>query len=184
MAERKVAREVWKAIPGYEGYAVSDLGRVRSIDREVVIPDKIRGSTTRHYQGRILKQHIHHGYKATALGSFSGTVSVHCLVALAFLGKPPLGCEVAHNNGLKADNRLTNLRYDTVAGNSADRLIHGTDARGEKCPTARLSLKQIRAIRRSKAMGITLAKKYGVTAAHICNIRKGHRWRWADDDHT
>jgi hypothetical protein len=178
MAERKIAREVWRAIPGHEGYEVSDLGQVRSLNREVVIPDKIRGSTTRHYQGKILKQQTHHGYKITHLGSSSGTMSVHCLVALAFLGNPPPEYEVAHNNGLKADNRLVNLRYDTVAGNSADRLVHGTDARGEKCPTARLSLKEVREIRRSKEMGITLAKKYGVTAAHICNIRKGHRWRW------
>jgi hypothetical protein len=37
--------------------------------------------------------------------------------------------EGCHWNGNPADNRLTNLRWDTPAGNAADRERHGTNRR-------------------------------------------------------
>lgn len=170
-------REIWKPIPGFEGYEASDRGRIRSVDRWVT--HNARGHV-RFRRGKILRPYFRPGkYVTVALGLHGGTHSVHVLVARTFIGEPPEGCEVAHNNNRKHDNRVSNLRWDTGLGNAADRLIHGTDARGEKCPTARLTLRQVRTIKRSKLMGIELAEKYGVSAAHICNIRKGVRWGWS-----
>ena len=47
--------EIWKDIKGYEGlYQVSNMGRVRSLDRDIVTT--YRGTVhTRHYKGRIIK---------------------------------------------------------------------------------------------------------------------------------
>ena len=45
--------ETWKAIPNYEGYyEVSDLGRVRSLDRFITYSD---GRVTKH-KGKVLTQ--------------------------------------------------------------------------------------------------------------------------------
>ena len=37
IGEDKIEKEIWKPIKGYEGlYEVSNLGRVRSLDREII----------------------------------------------------------------------------------------------------------------------------------------------------
>ncbi|AXV72811.1 hypothetical protein CJO75_01120 [Ralstonia solanacearum] len=52
---------------------------------------------------------------------------IHRLVALTFLGPPPSRQhEVAHNDGNRANNIVTNLRWATHAENVADTFRHGT----------------------------------------------------------
>ena len=54
--------EIWKEIPGYEGYfEVSNLGNFRSKDR--MVPYK-SGSTLRKYPGKLLKvEQMQDGYQ-------------------------------------------------------------------------------------------------------------------------
>lgn len=174
--------EIWKPIPGFEGYEVSDLGRVRSLDREIAIDHRGRGRLwIRRYRGKLLAPVDDGRYLAVHLGSRK-QMRVHQLVMLAFVGEPPPGTEVAHNNGRGTNCKLLNLRYDSPPGNAADKLNHGTDARGEKCPTARLTREAVRAIRHSALDRKLLAEAYGVSKSHIDNIKAGHRWGWLDDD--
>lgn len=114
--------EQWRPIPGYEGfYEVSDQGRIKSLARKFVrangrphsVRERIRKPGT-----------LRSGHKTVQLcmrGS-DQTHSVHRLVMLAFVGPCPNGMEVCHNNSIPADNRLTNLRYDTNRSNQLDRL--------------------------------------------------------------
>lgn len=106
--------EQWAAIPGYEGlYEASSLGRVRN---------------TRKLQ--VLKQRLHstRGYPVVELckEGVSRETLVHRLVLLAFRGLPAQGYEGCHNNGIRTDNRLDNLRWDSHSGNSVDQVRHGT----------------------------------------------------------
>lgn len=80
--------ESWKPVVGYEGlYEVSDLGRVRSLDR--VVKGKRNSKWER--KGRILQQvNRGNGYYAVCLHK-SGTQKmhhVHRLVAVAFIPNP------------------------------------------------------------------------------------------------
>lgn len=119
-------KEVWKSIPGHKGYEVSNLGRVRSIDRWV----KQSHERRRFALGRILRQYYaggrgpHNRYLTTHLGAKYQNMYVHHLVALAFLGKTPRGKEICHNNGSRHDNRLENLRFDTRFKNVFDVIKH------------------------------------------------------------
>jgi hypothetical protein len=63
-------------------------------------------------------------------------VSVHVLVAEAFLGPCPDALEVRHINGVGWDNRAENLVYGTRAQNMSDSVRHGThnQARKTHCP--------------------------------------------------
>lgn len=118
--------EQWRPVPNYEGrYEVSDLGRVRTMERVIPYIDGRR----RRVQRRIRKTHLDtRGYLAVGLTDSAGrrrTRAVHVLVAAAWLGPRPDGMEVCHNDGDKTNPRLDNLRYDTRVENARDVVRHG-----------------------------------------------------------
>lgn len=135
--DRDLSGEEWRPVVGYEGhYEVSDMGRVRSLTREVQHIDGVWHQK----QGRILRQWIGtgNGYSYVSLkqGGTKANWCVHRLVALAFLGPQPEGQEVCHGNGNRRDARLVNLRWDTHSANMFDRRRDGTDRNVAKthCP--------------------------------------------------
>jgi hypothetical protein len=112
--------EHWKDVPGYEGsYQISDLGRVRSVPRHVYC----RNGHLHWIRGRILKPSVgtcgHIQVRLSRAGR-SPTVPVHQLVLKAFIGPRPKGKEGCHNDGVHANNRLSNLRWDTHRSNMTD----------------------------------------------------------------
>lgn len=113
----KMSKEVWRDVVGYEGfYQVSDLGRVRSVDR--IIVEKATG-IKRKLKGRLLTPAIRsNGYAVVNLGR-NNHRRVHHIVMDAFVGTRKEGFEVDHINRNRADNRLENLRYITVSENHA-----------------------------------------------------------------
>lgn len=126
--------EQWRPVVGYEGlYEVSDHGRVRSLDRITRT-----GNGDRLYRSRFLEGYISLGYRRVALtrGGKSVHYLVHRLVLEAFVGPCPDGMEGCHNNGDRADARLSNLRWDTRLANIRDKFEHGTDWQTNKthCP--------------------------------------------------
>lgn len=118
--------ERWLPIQGYEGcYEVSDLGRFRSLDR--IVPYSYGG--TRPVKGRPLKRHSDAGgYQIVILSRLGRrrTYLAHRLVLTAFVGPPADGIEACHNNGVRDDNRLINLRWDTRSANRMDAVRHRT----------------------------------------------------------
>ncbi len=102
---------------------------------------------------------------------------VHRLVLLVFKGPPPPGMDGAHNNGMPADCRLSNLRWDTVDNNHADKLRHGTQQRGVACYQAKLDDAKVRLIRASAATSQALSEQLGVSAANIRRVRKRIIWK-------
>lgn len=99
---------MWKDIKEYEGlYQVSNLGRVRSVDR--VVNYRIKG-TTRVYPGRIRTLVVYGcGYCYVTLSKNNRTksVRVHRLVAEAFLPNPDNLPYINH----KDENKTNNFVY-------------------------------------------------------------------------
>ncbi len=129
--------EQWRPVAGYEGlYEVSDQGRVRSLDRLATDTGKGGSSRTRLFHGRIRRQVINAqtGYPCVVLcaGGQDRTVTVHTLVLEAFVGPRPDGMYACHNNGIKTDLRLLNLRWDTPSENSFDAVRHGNNVNAAK----------------------------------------------------
>lgn len=107
--------EVWKTIDGFDGiYQVSNLGRIKSIDRLVcsfVNKHRIK-------RGRILKPGTTpKGYHCVNLGKNETKKRLHRLIAEAFLPNPEQKETVNHINGIKTDNRVENLEWATYSEN-------------------------------------------------------------------
>jgi hypothetical protein len=119
--------ERWRPVVGYEGYYdVSNLGRVRSLDRLVFHKD----GKTRRQKGVVLSPGLTDTGRLTVSLSVSDVAQSHHvpnLVLIAFVGQCPPNMECCHENGTAADNRLSNLRWDTHSSNMLDKQRHGTD---------------------------------------------------------
>lgn len=111
--------EVWKDIPGYETlYKISNLGRVKSLDR--MIRSGIKYNKTVLRKGKILKQIPHHdGYLFVSLSknNKSKTVAVHRLVANIFIENPENKPFIDHIDTNTGNNIVTNLRWVTASEN-------------------------------------------------------------------
>jgi hypothetical protein len=120
--------ELWRWVPGYEGiYEVSNMGRVRSVDRLLYHYNwRAKEKRAHKAKGRMLRPgKASHGYFTVALGR-GNSRTIHSLVAEAFIGPKPEGCEVLHADGSRDNNHISNLRYGTRSENNLDAVKHGT----------------------------------------------------------
>ena len=166
--------EHWRGIPEFPGYEVSDLGRVRGWRNKGFGFGRLNQTPT------ILKPQVGHGgYHRVCLfrDGKSTKVSVHRLVLDAFVGPCPVGMEAAHRDGVRDNNRLDNLRWATKLDNSADRIAHGTQVRGERCHAAVLTEDAVRAIRASEGPSHIVASAYGIASGTVRKIRRNEAWR-------
>ena len=108
--------KIWKDIEGAEGsYQVSNLGRVRSLDRYVSSKGGLcfkKGAVKSLFVSNV-------GYLRVHLHLEDGPVnkSVHRLVASAFLPNPFDLAQVNHLDGVKENNRVDNLVWSSASEN-------------------------------------------------------------------
>jgi len=180
-----VEDEIWLPVPEWPEYEVSNLGRVRSLDRYVT-QRKFDTTYTRLMRGRMLAQSLMSSgrYLFVTLGNQKKVErpSVHRLVTLTFHGPAPSKHhEAAHNDGDSFNNRESNLRWATPMENTQDKFLHGTIRRGEAHHSTRIpDSVVVQLIARRKETGLPyykLAKEFGMCTMHawrICNaIRRG-----------
>lgn len=108
--------EIWKDIKDYEGlYQISNLGRVRSLDRYVKKNGKLK-----FVKRKIINPFLNQGGYLQVHLSKNGNgkkYSVHRLVYEAFVGEIPEGMQVNHISECKTENFLENLNLMTPKEN-------------------------------------------------------------------
>lgn len=167
--------ESWKSVVGFEGiYSVSDHGGVRR---------DCSGGNSR--PGRIVSGvAAHNGYLRISLcyRNKKTNAAVHRLVTAAFIGPCPIGMQVNHKNGVKSDNRLTNLEYVTPTENIRHATyVIKTIRPGEDYGNAKLTNAQVESVRGLSARGWTntrLAKRFAVSGSAIGRIVNGQTWKF------
>lgn len=169
----EIANEIWKDIEGTRGqYRVSSLGRIKSF------------KTYRNRLPKIISQRITRcGYLHIGLhvGDKKIYPLVHKLVALAFLGEPPIeGMEVNHKKNPKTNNRVSNLEWVTTKQNHEHAAINGLTAKGERNGSAVLTEKQVLEIRALISKGVyhrTIAALYGIGKTTVTGIGSRKIWK-------
>jgi hypothetical protein len=103
-------KEVWKDIPDYPNYQVSNYGRIKSLERTIIYKD----GSKHLYKEKILKpSNDKDGYLLIGLHKDNKcqVFRVHRLVALAFIPNPENLPIINHKNEIKTDNRVENLEF-------------------------------------------------------------------------
>lgn len=111
-------KEIWKDVKGYEElYQVSNLGRVRSLDRLDGANHRLKGSIMKGCE-------ITGGYLGVTLykNSVVSSKKIHRLVAEAFIPNSEHKPQVNHINEDKTNNMVSNLEWMTAKENNN----HGT----------------------------------------------------------
>lgn len=101
-------KEEYRDIAGYEGlYQVSNYGNIKSLGNNKSRKEKI------------LKPLVKKGYLIVTLykKGVSTNYCVHRLVAQAFIPNPDAKEQVNHINGIKSDNNVQNLEWNTASEN-------------------------------------------------------------------
>ena len=104
-------KEIWKQIPGYENYEVSNLGQVKSLNYM---------NTNKHHLLKPIESGIYLFVKLSKNGVVK-TKHIHQLVAIAFLNHTPNGNKmvVNHIDHNKRNNHLNNLEVITNRQNTS-----------------------------------------------------------------
>lgn len=168
--------EIWRNISGYKGiYQVSNLGRVRSLDREVYNKGN---NTLCKVKGKVLKPNKDKGgYQYTifydSVLNFRKTYKIHRLVALYFVDGYEEGLEVNHINGIRDDNRSENLEWCTRSHNIRDTFKRGRVAHSEHNNSSKLQNRDVGVIASLYDSGVSqsiIAKAFGVSQTTISNV--------------
>lgn len=165
------------SVVGFEGlYVVSRKGVIKSVERVVY------GKKKQTVHEKVIGQFDNgHGYKTVRLWkSGKQTIAyVHRVVLEAFVGRSH-GNDACHNDGNRANNDLSNLRWDTRASNHADKLVHGTMPNGEMARAAKLTADKVVAIRARLSRGAEqkeMAEMFAVSQPTISDIATRRTWK-------
>ncbi len=105
--------EIWLPVAGQPHYEVSNLGRIRSLDRESIMMCRWGFTILKKKPGRILKPTSAGKYLAVRFTLGGTNQYIHRIVALAFIPLRDGALEVNHKDGNRKNNAVENLEWMT-----------------------------------------------------------------------
>jgi hypothetical protein len=173
--------EIWKDVVGYEdSYEVSSLGNVKSKTKTISQKNSFGNFQNVVYRQRILKLKISDsGYPKVSLSKNSKGKDfyTHRLVAIAFLQNLENKPEVNHKNGIKTDNRVVNLEWNTKSENVRHSYENGLSKSGsDHIQSIKIFQYSIdRQFIKEWGSAGEIKRKTGMTTGCICSCARGER---------
>ena len=165
--------EIWKPIPDYSNYMVSNLGRVKSINWH-------RGKIEKYIKPYI----THKGYLRIRLtkDAITKQFSIHRLVAKTFIPNPDNLPQVNHINEDKTDNRVENLEWCTNEYNHNYGSRNNKTAKALSKPVLQFTLDGEFVKRWNSAREIE--RETGFKVSECCNgkLKTSHNYKWGYAD--
>ena len=154
-------------IKGFEGiYQISNLGNVKSFKygKEKIL--KACTNTTGYFQFCLI------------LNKKSFHFLQHRLISEAFIPNPENKCDINHINGIKKDNRIVNLEWNTRSENLYHAFANGLSKKrqGVKHKMAKLNNEDVYFIRESKLKQYQLAIIFNVDQSLISYVKSKKIW--------
>jgi len=151
--------EEWRS-SGYDGYEVSNFGRIKSLKRS---------------HEKILKPHNRNGYVGYCLmiSSKPITMCAHTLVYDAFIGRIPKGKIVRHLDGDRKNNKVENLALGSHRDNVLDDRKNGIRPVSSTPEIA----KQVIELRNQKKTAGQIAEELNISKAAVSNILYNGAWK-------
>jgi len=149
-------------------YCVDKYGNVMSSKRGDWRPMKIQTTRIGYHEARL------------SIGGKTKHISLHRMVLESWVGPCPDGCECRHLDGDKSNNSLSNLVWGTKLENAADSITNGSQIRGDRVCTTKLSDSDVRKIRSRLKRGesqTVIAKDFGMHMSTIWAIAHGKIWK-------
>lgn len=174
--------EVWLPVAGYAGlYEVSNRGRVKSLSRIKMVGI---GNRCRQRVSEIIRKQTAtpQGYLFVLLckNSRKKMHLVHRLVARAFVPNPQSMPQVNHRDGIKSNNRPSNLEWVTSKLNHRHAHRIGLGLKGSRVGTSKLTEKEVIDIRLSRGLGDSIqeiADRTGISKTNLYSICNRRSWK-------
>lgn len=176
--------EIWKNIPKYENYKISNFGNVKRLARKII---KKGTNKTVIISEKLLNQRNSKGYQVVSLRNCDGrkTLKVHRLVLLTFKpNKNECLQQCNHIDGNKRNNHLDNLEWCTPSQNKKHAFKIGLQKPviGENHGMAKLKSNDISEIRElyktNKYYQKQIAEMFGISQQQVSNIVSYKKWSW------
>lgn len=185
--------EEWKNIIGYEGlYQVSNFGRIKALARIVIKrygASKIIRAPYKQYIMAIVQEKTQYISVGLSIDKIYIRYLVHRLVAQHFIPNPENKPQVNHIRGVKWDNRVVKLEWNTRSENQK----HSFDVLG-RVPVRNkgvISAQRRKVIRIDNVTGEEIvypslteaASKNKIVISNICNriklsFKRPHKYTW------
>lgn len=92
---------------------------------------------------------------------------VHHLVLITFVEERRIGMECRHLDGTRDNNKLENLKWGTKSENERDKILHGTNNRGQEPSLSKDEISQIFALREIPLSMKEISQRMGISKALV-----------------